>query len=85
MRTTATGSTTGSGRPCDLPDLGMAACWPGYTLAMAFLLLIIAAVLVIYGIMRIVAGEVLVGIALIVLGCLVGPGGYSIFGLMTPL
>jgi hypothetical protein len=57
----------------------------GYTADMAFLLLIIAAVLVIYGIMRILAGEVLVGIALIVLGCLVGPGGYSIFGLMTPL
>ena len=60
-------------------------CRAGYTTAMAFLLLIIAAVLVIYGIMRIVAGELLVGIALIVLGCLVGPGGYSIFGLMTPL
>ena len=52
---------------------------------MGLLLLIIAAVLVIYGIMRILQGEVIVGIALIVLGCLVGPGGYSVFSLLTPV
>jgi hypothetical protein len=37
---------------------------------------------VIYGIVRIVSGDVLVGLALIIVGCLVGPGGYSVFGLL---
>jgi len=40
---------------------------------------IIAAVLVIAGIVALVRGSVLVGIALIVIGLLVGPGGVSIF------
>ncbi|GAA0260449.1 GPGG-motif small membrane protein [Cryptosporangium sp. NPDC048952] len=44
------------------------------------LLTIIAAILVIYGIFRIVRGDLLWGIVLIVVGLLVGPGGYSIFG-----
>jgi len=43
------------------------------------ILLIIAAVLVIAGIVSLLRGAVLVGIALIVLGLLVGPGGVSIF------
>jgi hypothetical protein len=43
------------------------------------LLWIIAAILVIVGIITLIAGSVLWGIILIVLGCLVGPGGYSIF------
>lgn len=47
---------------------------------MAFILFLIAAALVIYGIVRIFQGEVLLGIVLIVVGLLVGPGGYSIFG-----
>ena len=51
---------------------------------MGLILFLIAAVLVILGIMRIVRGEVLLGIVLIVVGCLVGPGGYSIFGALTP-
>jgi hypothetical protein len=46
---------------------------------MALLLFIIAAVLVIAGIVTIVRGGVLLGIVLIVLGLLVGPGGVSIF------
>lgn len=46
---------------------------------MTFLLFIIAAILVIAGIVTLVRGSVLFGIALIVLGLLVGPGGYSIF------
>jgi hypothetical protein len=50
----------------------------------ALILFLIAAVLVILGIVRIVRGEVLLGIVLIVVGCLVGPGGYSIFGALTP-
>ena len=44
------------------------------------LLTIIAAILVIYGIFRIVRGDLLWGIVLIVVGLLVGPGGYSLFG-----
>jgi TM2 domain-containing membrane protein YozV len=47
--------------------------------AMATLLWIIAAVLVILGIFRIVRGDILWGIVLIVVGLLVGPGGVSIF------
>ena len=43
------------------------------------ILWIIAAVLVIVGIVSLLRGAVLVGIALIVLGLLVGPGGVSIF------
>jgi uncharacterized protein YqgC (DUF456 family) len=47
---------------------------------MAFILWLIAVVLVIAGIVQLVRGGVLPGIVLIVLGLLVGPGGYSIFG-----
>ena len=43
------------------------------------LLLIIAAVLVIFGILKLVRGDVLIGILLIVAGLLVGPGGVSVF------
>jgi hypothetical protein len=46
---------------------------------MLLILWLIAAVLVIFGIIRIVQGEVLLGIVLIIVGCLVGPGGVSIF------
>ena len=46
----------------------------------ATLLWIIAAVLVIAGIVTIVRGGVLFGIVLIVVGLLIGPGGVSIFG-----
>lgn len=46
---------------------------------MAFILWLIAAVLVISGIVTIVRGGVLAGVALIVVGLLVGPGGVSIF------
>ena len=40
---------------------------------------IIAVILVIVGIVQLIQGQILFGIILIVLGCLVGPGGYSIF------
>ena len=43
------------------------------------ILWIIAAVLVIVGIVALLRGAVLAGIALIVLGLLVGPAGVSIF------
>ncbi|MDO8337492.1 MULTISPECIES: GPGG-motif small membrane protein [unclassified Microcella] len=46
---------------------------------MATLLWIIAAILVIAGIVTLVRGQMLWGIVLIVLGLLVGPGGVSIF------
>jgi hypothetical protein len=46
---------------------------------MTFILFIIAAILVISGIFSLIRGAVLWGILLIVLGLLVGPGGYSIF------
>ena len=45
----------------------------------ATLLWILAAVLVIMGIVSIVRGGVLAGIVLIIVGLLVGPGGVSIF------
>jgi hypothetical protein len=47
--------------------------------AAATVLWIIAAVLVIAGILSIIRGGVLWGIVLIVIGLLVGPGGVSIF------
>lgn len=47
--------------------------------ALGTILWIIAAVLVIAGIVAIVRGVILWGIVLIVVGLLVGPGGVSIF------
>jgi hypothetical protein len=46
---------------------------------MAFILWLIAVILVISGIVSLVRGAVLYGAALIILGLLVGPGGVSIF------
>lgn len=46
---------------------------------MTTILFLIAAVLVIFGIVRLVRGDVLMGIVLIVVGLLVGPGGVSVF------
>jgi len=48
-------------------------------ITMNAILLIIAAILVIAGIVSIVRGSLLFGIVLIVVGLLVGPGGVSIF------
>ena len=45
----------------------------------ATLLWIIAAILVVVGIVQLLQGQVILGIVLIVLGLIVGPGGYSIF------
>jgi hypothetical protein len=45
----------------------------------ATLLWILAVILVIAGIVTLIRGGVLAGIALIVVGLLVGPGGVSIF------
>ena len=46
---------------------------------MEFILWIIAVVLVVFGIVKLVRGDMLIGILLIVVGLLVGPGGVSIF------
>jgi hypothetical protein len=46
---------------------------------MLFILWLIAVVLVIAGIITIIRGGVIMGIVLIVVGLLVGPGGVSIF------
>lgn len=46
---------------------------------MEFILWILAVVLVISGIVSLVRGQVLWGVALIIIGLLVGPGGVSVF------
>lgn len=46
---------------------------------MAFLLWILAVVLVVAGIVAILRRQVLWGIVLIIVGLLVGPGGVSVF------
>lgn len=40
---------------------------------------VIAAILVVVGIVQLFQGQIILGVVLIVVGCLVGPGGYSIF------
>lgn len=45
----------------------------------ATILWVIAAILVIAGIVQLLQGQIIFGIALIVVGALVGPGGVSIF------
>jgi hypothetical protein len=59
------------------PDRGTSRTTEGGT--MATVLFIIAAILVIAGIVTIIRGSLLFGIILIVVGLLVGPGGVSIF------
>ncbi|MGQ0846918.1 MAG: GPGG-motif small membrane protein [Sporichthyaceae bacterium] len=46
---------------------------------MGFLLWIAAVVLVLVGIVQMLQGQVVLGIVLVVVGCAVGPGGFSIF------
>ncbi len=46
---------------------------------MASILWLIAAALVIWGIITVIRGQVLTGMAIILVGLLVGPGGVSIF------
>ena len=43
------------------------------------LLWIAAAILVIFGIVLLFQGSIRLGVVLIIVGCLVGPGGYSLF------
>jgi hypothetical protein len=49
----------------------------------ATVLWVIAAILVIVGIVQLLQGQIIFGIVLIVVGCLVGPGGVSIFSRRT--
>lgn len=44
------------------------------------LLWILAAILVIAGIVSLVRGQILWGVVLVIVGLLVGPGGVSVFG-----
>ena len=46
---------------------------------MGLVLWIIAAILVIVGVVQLFQGQILLGVILIIVGCLVGPGGYSVF------
>lgn len=46
----------------------------------ATLLWILAAILVVAGIVTLIRGGVLAGVVMIIVGLLVGPGGVSIFG-----
>ncbi|MGA8846388.1 MAG: GPGG-motif small membrane protein [Nocardioides sp.] len=46
---------------------------------MGFLLWILAVILVVFGVVQLIQGQILLGIVCIVVGLLVGPGGYSIF------
>jgi hypothetical protein len=43
------------------------------------LLFLIAAVIAIVGIVKLFQGQILLGLVLLVIACLVGPGGYSVF------
>ncbi len=43
------------------------------------LLWIIAAIIAIVGIVQLFEGQIIFGVVLLVVACLVGPGGYSVF------
>jgi hypothetical protein len=43
------------------------------------LLGILAAILVIIGVVKLIQGELILGIVLLVLAAVIGPGGYTIF------
>jgi hypothetical protein len=46
---------------------------------MLFILWLLAVVLVVWGVVQLVRGDTLLGVVLIIVGLLVGPGGVSIF------
>jgi len=51
----------------------------GYRIVMTVLLWLAAVVLVVVGLVLLIQGSIIAGVLLMVLGFLVGPGGYSIF------
>jgi hypothetical protein len=46
---------------------------------MEFLLWLLAVILVVFGIVKVVRGDVLLGVMLIIVGLIVGPVGVSLF------
>ncbi|WP_340540524.1 GPGG-motif small membrane protein [Nocardioides sp. GXZ039] len=46
---------------------------------MGFLLWILAVILVIFGVVQLIQGQILLGIICIIVGLAVGPGGWTIF------
>lgn len=46
---------------------------------MAFILWILAVILAVFGVVKLVQGDVLFGVLLLIAACLVGPGGVSLF------
>jgi hypothetical protein len=50
---------------------------------MGFVLWLIALIIAIVGVVQLFQGQILFGLLLIVVACLVGPGGYSIFNRRT--
>ncbi|MGB3735510.1 MAG: GPGG-motif small membrane protein [Ilumatobacter sp.] len=46
---------------------------------MSILLWLIAVVVAIVGVVQLIQGQIILGIVLLVVACLIGPGGYSIF------
>ena len=46
---------------------------------MGFLLWILAVILVVFGVVQLLQGQILLGVICIIVGLAVGPGGYSIF------
>lgn len=46
---------------------------------MLFILWLLAVILVVWGVVQLVRGDILLGVVLIIVGLLVGPGGVSIF------
>lgn len=57
----------------------MASLLNGHRQAMAFILWLLAVILVISGIVALFRKQVLYGVVLIIVGLLVGPGGVSLF------
>jgi hypothetical protein len=46
---------------------------------LALLLFLLAVIVGIYGIVLLVKGSIILGIVLLIVACLIGPGGYSVF------
>ncbi|MEZ5235202.1 MAG: GPGG-motif small membrane protein [Acidimicrobiia bacterium] len=43
------------------------------------ILWLIAAVIAVIGVIQLLQGQIILGIVLLIVACLVGPGGYSVF------
>ena len=50
---------------------------------MALILWVIAAIVAVVGIVQLFQGQIILGIVLLIVACLIGPGGYSIFRTRT--